>query len=36
MPLVVTEIRPDPAPAGTDVVILVALEEVTVAVTPLN
>lgn len=35
-PLVVTEIVPSLAPAGTEVVMLVALEAVTDAVTPLN
>lgn len=35
-PLVVTAIIPDPAPEGTVVVILVAFEEVTVALIPLN
>ncbi len=36
MPLVVTEIGPSKAPVGTTVAILVALEDVTDAVTPLN
>lgn len=36
IPLVVTEIGPVDAPAGTDVVILEAFEDVTTAVTPLK
>lgn len=35
-PLVITEIGPEPAPTGTVVVMLVAFEEDTTAVTPLN
>ncbi len=36
IPLVVTDIGPSLAPSGTEVVMLVALEDVTFAVTPLN
>lgn len=35
-PLVITEIGPSKAPAGTTVVILVAFDDVTLATTPLN
>lgn len=35
-PLVVTEIDPEEAPEGTDVVMLLAFEELTTAFVPLN